>query len=146
VVCTCNDIHAIPMEFYRPGRIDAIFATDLPDATEREEILEIHMLKRGKGEDLKKVETWDVSQACNEFTGAEIELVVCEAIFKAYNAGQIRVSTKLLVDSASRIVPQSRRNREELKVLRDWARERAIPAGKYPVKSDRNARILAKRS
>ena len=48
VVATANRIEALPPELLRKGRFDEIFFIDLPKAQEREEILRIHLARRGR--------------------------------------------------------------------------------------------------
>ena len=48
VVCTANEIAHLPPELLRKGRLDEIFFVDLPSETEREEILKIHLKRRGR--------------------------------------------------------------------------------------------------
>jgi AAA+ superfamily predicted ATPase len=128
VCCTSNNIHAVPPEFYRPGRIDAIFYVGNPDLKGRIEILAIHLRKRGR--DLDGLNLITVANATEGFTGAEIELVVVEAIFTAFSDGRVPLTTELLVDAARNIVPQSKRNKEEMRELEDWAKDRAVPVAK----------------
>lgn len=133
VCCTSNNIHGIPPEFYRPGRIDAIFYAGNPDLKGRIEILDIHLRKRGRSErENPGISYLNVAKATEGFTGAEIELAVIEAIFTAYNDGKKELTTKLLLDAAKSIVPQSRRNKEDMLELETWAKDRAIPVAKPP--------------
>ena len=48
VVATANSIDQLPPELLRRGRLDETFFVDLPDASERREIFEIHLNKRGR--------------------------------------------------------------------------------------------------
>ena len=131
VCCTSNNIHGIPPEFYRPGRIDAIFYAGNPDLKGRIEILEIHLRKRGRSaKDGTNINYLEIAKATEGFTGAEIELAVIEAIFTAYNDGKKELTTGLLLDAVKSIVPQSRRNKEDMLELEAWARDRAIPVAK----------------
>ncbi|MEM8781132.1 MAG: AAA family ATPase, partial [Cyanobacteria bacterium P01_G01_bin.49] len=43
VIATANKVNNLPPEFLRKGRFDEIFFIDLPNAPERQEILEIHL-------------------------------------------------------------------------------------------------------
>lgn len=144
ICCTCNNIHAIPPEFYRPGRIDAIFATDLPSQRECGEILSIHMRKRGKAEDLEDISIPEVSLALKGFTGAEIELVITEAIFVAFNQGRSFVDDAMLISAAKKIVPQSVRNKEEMEGIQKWAENRAIPVSNRDIESNGGGRNVRK--
>lgn len=125
ICCTCNNVHSIPMEFYRPGRIDAVFATALPTQDERQEILKIHLRRRGKEEAFVDIDFVEASNACTSFTGAEIELAVMDAIFVAFNDRTKALNTELIVEAAQAIVPQAVRNSEELAALAVWTKQRA---------------------
>lgn len=146
VCCTSNNIHGIPPEFYRPGRIDAIFYAGNPDLKGRIEILEIHLRKRGRSaKEAPNINYVEVAKATEGYTGAEIELAVIEAIFTAYNEGKRDLTTNLLLDAVKCIVPQSRRNKEDMVELEQWAKDRAIPVAKpAPEKQIRVARPIAK--
>jgi SpoVK/Ycf46/Vps4 family AAA+-type ATPase len=146
VCCTSNNIHGIPPEFYRPGRIDAIFYAGNPDLKGRIEILEIHLRKRGRSaKEAPNINYVEVAKATEGYTGAEIELAVIEAIFTAYNEGKRDLTTDLLLDAVKCIVPQSRRNKEDMVELEQWAKDRAIPVAKpAPEKQIRVARPIAK--
>src|SRR3954466_9333403 len=47
-IATANDIEALPPELLRKGRFDEIFFVDLPGPAAREQILAIHLKKRGR--------------------------------------------------------------------------------------------------
>ena len=146
VCCTSNNIHGVPPEFYRPGRIDAIFYVGTPDLKGRIEILAIHLRKRGRGADkAPNIHYLEVAKHMEGFTGAEIELAVIEAIFTAYSNGKQDVTDELLIEAAKGIVPQSRRNKEEMMELEAWAKDRAIPVAKpEALKTLKAVRPLAK--
>ena len=48
VIATANDVSLLPPELLRKGRFDELFFVDLPFPGEREEILDIHLRKRGR--------------------------------------------------------------------------------------------------
>src|SRR5262245_39089714 len=48
VVATANRVEGLPPELLRKGRFDEIFFIDLPDLAEREDILRIHLARRGR--------------------------------------------------------------------------------------------------
>lgn len=125
VIATANDISALPPELLRKGRLDEIFFVDLPTRAEREDILRIHLRKRGReaaGIDLKTL-----AARSKGFSGAEIEQGIISALFDAFEheepltAGQIE---KALGET----VPLSTTMREEIDALRTWAAGRARKA------------------
>jgi SpoVK/Ycf46/Vps4 family AAA+-type ATPase len=144
VIGTANDMTKLSPELTRAGRFDEIFFFSLPAQEEREDILKIHLAKRGYSiseqqiELLKEGEHHFTSEqvsrlAANmvDFTGAEIEQVVSEAGRRAYAAfrKELRSSHHILesdiAEQSVNIVPLSKRNPSLLTDLRDWARHSA---------------------
>ena len=48
VIATANDVTQLPPELLRKGRFDEIFFVDLPAASKRRDIVEIHLQKKGR--------------------------------------------------------------------------------------------------
>jgi ATP-dependent 26S proteasome regulatory subunit len=85
VVATANDITQLPPELLRKGRFDEIFFVDLPGFEDRKEIFKIH-LRLQAGLDEKEIKKFDLDKLAlisRNFSGAEIEVVVQSAIYKA---------------------------------------------------------------
>jgi AAA+ superfamily predicted ATPase len=125
VVATANDISRLPAEFLRKGRFDEIFFVDLPDAATRAEILDIHLRRRGHdpaGLDLAVVNT-----AVRDFSGAEIEQVIVSALYTAFS-DDARLTTQHLLREAAATRPLAVTMAERIQSLREWARERTVPA------------------
>ena len=144
VVSTANQVEVLPPELLRKGRFDEIFFIDLPAATEREEIFRIHLRKRRR-----RAEDFDLkalADATPGFSGAEIEQLVIEALYDAFDAGT-DVTTDHLLKAARATVPLSMTMREKIAYLRDWAATRARPASSVEVESfeDQAAAFLANR-
>ena len=113
VIATCNDYTALPPEFMRSGRYDALFFVDLPLPGEREAILKIHCAankitaKHGFPK-MSDTEGW---------TGAEIQsLCRLAAMFGSFE------------DAARYVIPISRSRATEINQLREWAKDRTVPA------------------
>jgi SpoVK/Ycf46/Vps4 family AAA+-type ATPase len=85
VVATANDISHLPPELLRKGRLDEIFFVDLPGEPEREDILKIHLTKRGR--DPEAFDTAALAAACEEFSGAEIEEAIVSGLYDAFSEG-----------------------------------------------------------
>ncbi len=122
VVATANRIDILPPELLRRGRFDEIFFVDLPRTESREEIFRIHLEKRGR-----QAETFDLPaavQATDGFSGAEIEHVVLEGLFAAFDADR-ELATGDLLDAAAKTVPLSVTSAEDLRRSREWAARRA---------------------
>lgn len=148
LVCTCNDIDGIPPEFYRPGRIDALFATTLPLQSERQDIFSIHLRKRGRDRD-----NFDLALLASRsegFTGAEIELSVQEALLTAFSEDR-ELTTDDILASVKEISPHrmSERKASELDRLKEWIEAWARPVSspeEHKIKQGpRNVRPIARR-
>ena len=126
VVATANRIADLPPELLRKGRFDEIFFVDLPSPGEREAIFEIHLRKRRR--DPALFDRAAVALATAGFNGAEIELALVSAMYRAFDAGR-EVTTADVVDAAAEAVPLSTTMAEDIQALRQWAATRARPAG-----------------
>ena len=125
IVATANDIESLPPELMRKGRIDEIFFVDLPDKKIREEIFSIHLRRRNQppsGYELPML-----AEASEGFSGAEIEQVIVSALYTAHSSEE-RLSTDILLDEIQRTQPLSVVMAEKMAYLREWARNRTVPA------------------
>ncbi len=125
VVATSNDVTSLPPELLRKGRFDEIFFIDLPSAEERKQIFRIHLGKRKR-----KPEDFDLEKLAEStpgFSGAEIEAVVVEALYNAFDETR-ELTTDSVVAAAHNSVPLSMTMRERIEELREWANTRARPA------------------
>ncbi len=125
LVATANDIQRLPPELLRKGRFDEIFFVDLPNEEGRQQILGIH-LKRRKldpaGFDLPRL-----TDACNGFSGAEIEQAIVSALYEAHATKQ-PLNTQHVLEEIGRTRPLSVVMAEKVQALRAWAQERAVSA------------------
>jgi hypothetical protein len=125
VVATANDIAALPPELIRKGRFDEIFFVDLPDLNTRAEILRIHAARRGIA--LVSATLTALARQCEGFSGAEIEQAVVAALYSAH-AKQVAPDCQLLSAEIAATRPLSVVMAESVAGLREWARERTVPA------------------
>lgn len=93
VVATANDISKLPAELLRKGRFDEIFYVGLPNSTEREKILRIHIRKR-RPDDLKQINLSRLTSETNGFSGADIEGAVKDAVESAFAGHKNTVTTE----------------------------------------------------
>ncbi len=125
VVATANDVSMLPPELLRKGRFDEIFFVDLPDVSERKEILRIHLKKRKR--DPEKFDPDAFAAVSNGFSGAEIEQAVVSALFDAFAQGS-ELTNDHLLSAVRETVPISVTMAEQIGGLRAWAQDRARPA------------------
>lgn len=124
VVATANNIHDLPPELIRKGRLDEIFFVDLPSAEIRKQIFSIHLEKRKVAAAGLNLE--EVARASEGFSGAEIEQVVVSAMY-AVRAGEVEMNTQYLIDEIKATRPLSVVMAEQIGQLRDWAASRTVP-------------------
>jgi len=113
VMATANDISALPPEFMRAGRFDAMFFVDIPTTKERLEIIKIMNERYGSSipvNKVKKLQGW---------TGAEIEQLAKDSLFDGLDT------------AITNIVPLSKTMKEDITSLRTWAKSRARRANDY---------------
>jgi SpoVK/Ycf46/Vps4 family AAA+-type ATPase len=128
VVATANNVERLPAEFLRKGRFDEIFFVDLPNETERLEVLGIHLAKYKSDIPMEHLES--IAAITAEFSGAEIEAIVTEAAISAFeeSAGETcRIRVSHLEDSAKGCNPLAKTNSGQIKQMREWAKN-ARPA------------------
>ncbi len=125
VIATANDVSQLPPELLRKGRFDEIFFCDLPSATERRQIFDIHIRKKNR--DASKFDLDKLVGASSEFSGAEIEQSVIAALYDAFDSDS-DLDTNGLFNSISDTVPLAVTMRERIEGMRNWARTRARPA------------------
>ena len=131
VVATANRVEGLPPELLRKGRFDEIFFIDLPDAAERQDILRIHLTRRGRAP-----ESFDLAALAaraEQFSGAELEQAVVEGLHAAFDA-RSQLCEAHLEQAVSETVPLAVTLREEISRIRDWARDRTRPASRVASK------------
>ena len=125
LVATANDVNELPPELIRKGRFDEIFFVDLPTPSHRAEILEIHLTKRGlksKDFDLPQLVT-----TTDGFSGAELEQGIVAALYAAHAIAQEPDLAHVLAEY-KKTRPLSVLMSERVSGLREWARNRTVPA------------------
>jgi SpoVK/Ycf46/Vps4 family AAA+-type ATPase len=120
-----NDIYRLPPEFLRKGRFDEIFFVDLPDEEIRRSLFMIHLKKRGLNPE--KFDCRLLAERSADFSGAEIEQAIISALYRA-SSKKDPVSTDLILEQIRSTKPLALLKEGEITSLRDWAKERTIPA------------------
>jgi hypothetical protein len=125
LAATSNNISALPPEMLRKGRFDEIFFTDLPKADARAAIFALHLKKRGR--DTSTFDLPKLAQASEGFSGAEIEQAIVSAMYAAFSQ-QRQLSTEIVLQELSGTQPLSVTRAEDIQAIREWAKQRAVPA------------------
>lgn len=130
VVATSNRVQNLPAESIRKGRFDEIFFVDLPSEEVRAEILRKKVQALG-GQSNTNADDIDYGVIANNtelFSGAELEQLVKDALFKAFKDGKRPLSTEDLLNVALDTYPLAITMREDISALRAFAHNRAQPA------------------
>lgn len=93
VIATANDVTITPPELLRKGRFDEIFYVGFPNLKERQDILSIHLRKLGQ--DGKVFDLPALAQRCRDFTGADIQNALNDALETAFIDGRSLQQTDL---------------------------------------------------
>ncbi len=134
VVATANDVSMLPSELLRRGRFDEIFFVDLPTESERRDILSLYMRKyleiKFDGPFADKL------VALSEgFTGADLESTVRDLAYRRIANPDFALTAENFEDEFRNVIPLSQTSPEKIEAIRDWGRERAVPASGKPIGS-----------
>ena len=132
VVATANNIQSLPPEMLRKGRFDEIFFVGLPSGEEREAIFQVH-LSRLRPHNLKNYDLKRLAYETPEFSGAEIEQTLIEAMHIGFSQNR-DFTTDDILEAASQIVPLAKTAQEQIQFLQNWA-----ASGKARLASRNNA-------
>ncbi len=124
IVATANDITRLPPEMVRKGRFDEIFFVDLPSASNRTDILNIHLQKRNL--DPKAFDLNALTEATEGFSGSEIEQAIVSAMYTAHAQGR-GLSQEDLLTEIRQTRPLSVVMAENVEGIRRWATDRTVP-------------------
>ncbi|MEM1256139.1 MAG: AAA family ATPase [Cyanobacteria bacterium P01_H01_bin.21] len=119
VVATANNIAALPPELMRRGRFDEIFFVGLPTQPERDAIFNVH-LSRLRPHNVKSYDTNRLAYETPDFSGAEIEQAIVEAMHIGFSQNRDFTVDDIL-EAASQLVPLARTAKDQVDALQAWA-------------------------
>lgn len=130
VVSTANNIDAIPAEILRKGRFDEIFFLNLPTIEERKDIFKVHINKyRPSSSEAFHLPIF--SELSKDFSGAEIEQIVIDAMRIGFNENR-EFNNEDIIVSIQNCIPLARTKSKELNLLKEWSESgNVISASKY---------------
>ena len=135
VVATANDVSMLPSELLRRGRFDELFFVDLPTADERRDILALYMRKYLKLEFAGPFAD-KIVELTDGFTGADLESTVRDLAYRSIANPGFVLNEENMITSFNNVVPLSQTSPEKIEAIRDWGRERAVPASGKPIGSE----------
>ncbi|MBD1812166.1 AAA family ATPase [Microcoleus vaginatus DQ-U2] len=126
IVATANNVRILPAELLRKGRFDEIFFLNLPSESERQDIFKVH-LQRLRQTRLREFDLGVLAKRAENFSGAEIEQVVIDGLYRAFGTfvnGQRRdLMTEDILRSIEDTVPLAAIARSQIEDLKRWAAE-----------------------
>lgn len=135
VVATANDVSMLPSELLRRGRFDELFFIDLPTADERREILSLYMRKYLQLQFAGPLADTLVQQT-EGFTGADLESTVRDLAYRVIANQDFSLDEPNLITAFNNVVPLSQTSPERIESIREWGKERAVPASGRPIGSE----------
>lgn len=132
VVATANDVSMLPSELLRRGRFDELFFVDLPTANERRDILSLYVTKYLNMHFIG--ETADrIVEMSEGFTGADLESTIRDLAYRSIANPDFALTEENMIDAFNNVVPLSQTSPEKIEAIRDWGKERAVPASGKPI-------------
>ena len=128
MVATANDVSSLPPELLRKGRFDELFFVDLPDATDRAEILTMYFRRYLRWDPPAYLVEHLVLQS-EGFSGSDIDSVIHDLGTKMFTHSNELPTEEDIVLHFSNVVPYSQTNPEDVAQIRAWGTSRCVPAG-----------------
>ena len=122
IIGTLNNFEVLPSELIRKGRFDEVWWVDLPTSEERMAIFNALLQHKFKLTSFKVEEASDpLIEATRDFSGAEIEAVIEEALYGLLEDPKADIA-KLLMSAAKNITPQAQIDPSSVERLREKAK------------------------
>lgn len=118
IVATANNITDLPTEILRKGRFDEIFFLNLPNTIERQYIFNIH-LKKIRPLTWNQYNTLYLSQITQQFSGAEIEQSIIDAMHNAFY-DQREFTTTDIISVINSCIPLAFTDKHNVDKLQQW--------------------------
>ncbi|BAC91747.1 AAA family ATPase [Gloeobacter violaceus] len=145
IVATANNVRVLPAEFLRKGRFDEIFFLNLPNTAERQAIFRVH-LERLRPQRLREFDLVALAGHTPQFSGAEIEQAIVDAMHLAYNSSPSReFSMEDIFHSVEQSVPLASIAREQIAELKRWAAESGARTASIDTELSQEIRAIAAR-
>ena len=129
VIASANSVEELPPELIRKGRFDEIFFVDLPNNSERKQLIKLYSNKYLKVEISEELKNKLVT-ITEGFASADIEATFRAIAYKLIANKDIQLTEQLIIDELSKVVSLSKTNPEKIQKIRNWGKERATKASK----------------
>ena len=132
VVATANDVSMLPSELLRRGRFDELFFVDLPTSDERRDILSLYMRKYLNLDFIGPFAD-KIVELTDGFTGADLESTVRDLAYRSIANSNFVLNEENMITAFNNVVPLSQTSPEKIEAIREWGKERAVPASGKPI-------------
>lgn len=129
VIASANSVESLPPELIRKGRFDEIFFVDLPNPSERRQLIKLYSNKYLKVEISEALKDKLVT-ITEGFASADIEATIRGIAYKLIANKEINLTEELIINELSKVVSLSKTNPEKIQKIREWGKERATSASK----------------
>lgn len=126
VVATANDVNTLPPELLRKGRFDELFFVDLPNESERKEILDLYFQKY-LGVKLDDEYINELVGASAGFASSDIESAIRDISYNTI-AEKTSLTKQYILDYFNSCTSVSKTNPEKINAIRAWGEARAKKA------------------
>lgn len=137
MIATANDITMLPPEFIR--RFNEVFFVDLPGPEERWEIFAIHLKKRGRNISLLAKDKGPILDSCKDYTGAEIEKAIKDAIAHAFYDNKGDIQAKHVIAALKETKPIAKIMKDKINKIREKAKGQYRFASSWAEKENKSA-------
>jgi SpoVK/Ycf46/Vps4 family AAA+-type ATPase len=126
VIAATNKPQMIDSAFLRPGRFDKLFYIGLPDEDARVEIIKMQL--RDRPHDLTEAQIKKVAKRLEGYSGADIEQIIEEAAFLAFESKDYDNDVKITVKHINEAIDKTPKSvsEEEVRSIEEWARMRNV--------------------
>ncbi len=128
VVATANNVNELPPELLRKGRFDEMFFIDLPTKKERKEIISLY-LNKYLSIKVNDIYLDKLSILTENFSGSDIESKIRELAYKIVS-DNLQITEEILTNLFTNAVSSYQTNKEKIDIVRNWAKNRTVPASK----------------
>ena len=126
VVATANEVTSLPPELLRKGRFDEVFFIDLPNQSERKDIILLY-LKKYLNINISENFLNTLITLSNGFSGSDIETSIRDIAYRIISS-ENSLTEKIIIDSFKKTIPLSKANPDRIEAIRNWGKERALSA------------------
>ncbi len=145
VVATANDVTKLPPELLRKGRFDELFFVDLPQDQERADIINLY-IKKNLLPPPSSATFEKLVAISSGFAGSDLEGALRDVAIQSVINGDSSITADLYEQCFQNIVPLSKTSPERIEAIRNWGKERALPASGLSWNSSPNDKIIANRT